>query len=178
MTLVAFGDYECSYCSEARGIVSQLQGHFGEHLRYVFRNYPLIEIHPRAMACALVVESAIPANFWALHSLLYQNKNALDDASLIEYAVEAGIVASTALAALNGATSTKVERDIKSGNDSDVHGTPAFFINGRRHEGDWSLEALAGALRRASNKRMGSSPASSPSRSQRAGRSGRHRSVP
>ena len=47
VTLVEYGDYECPACGLAYPIVKALQKHFGKRLRFVFRNFPLTQIHPR-----------------------------------------------------------------------------------------------------------------------------------
>lgn len=149
VTVIEYGDYECSYCARANAIVRELQDRFGERMRYIFRNYPLVAAHPRALASALVAEAAKPDEFWTLHDLLFRRQDALDDASLIEYAVEVGIAAATARAAIDGSTMAKVQADMDSGNGSGVRGAPWFFVNGRHHRGDWSLPSLAAAVQEA-----------------------------
>ncbi len=153
VTLVEFGDYECSYCAEAHSIVKGLIAEFGDELCYVFRNYPLVQIHPHALGAALVAEAADDAQFWPLHDLLYANQDALDAESLIAMAQEAGVSQDRAMGALDGATQAKIRADVESGDASDLQGTPTFFINGRRHDGDWSQPALSQAIRAAAHGR-------------------------
>jgi protein-disulfide isomerase len=146
MTLVEFGDYECSFCAMAQDTIKALQDEFGGRLRFVFRNFPLMQIHPNALAAALVAEAAEPDQFWRLHDLLYANPGRLDADSLLAYAVEVGVSEDKAHAALDGATLSRVQRDIDSGEASLVQGTPAFFVNGRLYEGEWQGQELAHAL--------------------------------
>jgi len=153
VTLVEFGDYECSYCGQAHDIVKSLIAEFGDGLRYVFRNYPLVQIHPHAMGASLVAEAASPEHFWGLHDLLYANQDSLDVDDLIVMARRAGVPEQAAVDALNGATRPKINADVASGDASGLEGTPSFFINGQRHEGDWSLAALTTALRAAAHGR-------------------------
>lgn len=96
------------------------------------------------MNAALVAESAGTENFWVLHDALFANQDALDPNSLIGYATTAGVLENDARGGLGGATLSKIERDMDSGNSSGVQGTPTFFINGNRHEGDWSRSAEPG----------------------------------
>ena len=56
VTLVEYGDYECSHCGRAYSIVKALQKRFGKQLRFVFRNFPLREIHPNAEVAAETAE--------------------------------------------------------------------------------------------------------------------------
>ena len=149
VTLVEFGDYQCPYCAEAQPIVKALLAEYGESLRYVFRNYPLTELHPDALNAASVAESAETENFWVLHNVLFDNQDDLDPASLIEFAITAGVSENDARGGLGGSTRSKIAADKQSGDRSGVRGTPAFYINGWRHDGDWSYEALKEALQRA-----------------------------
>jgi protein-disulfide isomerase len=146
MTLVEFGDYECSFCAAAQETIKLVQNELGGRLRFVFRNFPLVQMHPNALAAALVAEAADPNQFWGLHDLLYANASQLDADSLLSYARESGVSEDKALAALNGSTLSRVQRDVESGELSRVQGTPAFFVNGRLYEGDWQGRALADAL--------------------------------
>jgi len=47
-TLVEYGDYECPFCGQAYPIIKAVQRHLGSRLRFVFRNFPLTEMHPHA----------------------------------------------------------------------------------------------------------------------------------
>src|SRR6267378_230908 len=57
-TLVEYGDYECPSCGQAYPIVKRLQKHFGKRLLFVFRNFPLSQMHPHAESAAETAESA------------------------------------------------------------------------------------------------------------------------
>lgn len=148
LTLVEFGDYECSFCAAAEETIRAVRTELGGRLRFVFRNFPLVQIHPRALAAALLAEAAEPDQFWRLHDLLYANADRLETEDLLAYAREAGLAEEKALAALDGATLGRVQEDVDSGDRSGVQGTPAFFVNGRLHVGDWSGQALTHALLR------------------------------
>jgi protein-disulfide isomerase len=149
VTLVEYGDYECPYCGAAYPIVKRIQERLGDHLRFVFRNFPLAELHPHATAAAELAEaSALQGKFWEMHDALFERQRALGPADLRRYAKELDLDLSTLEAALqNGASSERVRADFMSGVRSGVNGTPTFFINGRRFDGDWSDEdAFVAAL--------------------------------
>lgn len=148
ITLVEFGDYECSYCRQAAPIIQALLADRSLEFRFVFRNYPLVDIHPDAMNAALVAESAADDVFWKLHLALFESQDALDPEWLIACAVKAGVPEANARNGLRGSTRPKVDGDLSSGDRSGVQGTPAFFVNGRRHEGDWTNGSLADAIAR------------------------------
>ncbi|MBC7841407.1 MAG: DsbA family protein [Gemmatimonadaceae bacterium] len=142
ITLVEFGDYECPHCGRAYPVVKQLQATLGDSLRFVFRNFPLSEIHPHASAAAQAAEAAGESGsdpFWAMHDLLYEHQRHLDTHSLLRYAETAGADPVAVQHALDaGSYVERVNTDFMSGVRSGVNGTPTFFINGVRYNGDWS----------------------------------------
>jgi protein-disulfide isomerase len=152
VTLVQYGDYECPSCGAAYPVVKELQRRFGDQMRFVFRNFPLHEAHPHAEhaaeAAEAVADLAGDHAFWSMHDLLYENQDALDDENLAEYAYDAGADGEAVERALGaGKFAARVRSDFKSGVRSGVNGTPTFFINGTRFDGDWSdLEDFASAL--------------------------------
>src|SRR5271167_1351041 len=77
-TLVEYGDYECPHCARAYPIVKRVQKHFGKRLRFVFRNFPLSEMHPHAEFAAETAEFAgAHAKFWEMHDALFENQERL-----------------------------------------------------------------------------------------------------
>ncbi|MEO5816723.1 MAG: DsbA family protein [Gemmatimonadaceae bacterium] len=147
VTLVEYGDYQCPHCGLAHPRVKALQKRFGNRLRFVFRNFPLAEAHPEAMHAAEAAESVAASSgddvFWKMHDLLFEHQqddlDALDDAHLARYAAEAGADAEQVERDLAGEKyEERVRADFMSGVRSGVNGTPTFFINGVRYDGDWS----------------------------------------
>src|SRR3989449_7357431 len=68
VTLVQYGDYECPYTRQSTTIVRAIQQQLGDTLRFVFRNFPLTEIHPHALHAALAAETAaMQGKFWQMH---------------------------------------------------------------------------------------------------------------
>jgi len=86
------GDYECPYTRLSRHSVHQLQREFSDSLRFVFRHFPLEEIHPHAHAASAAAEAAgQQIDFWNMHEYLFEHQKALEDADLRRYAVELGL---------------------------------------------------------------------------------------
>lgn len=142
--LVEYGDYQCSYCGQAYPIVKAVQQAMGNNLKFVFRNFPLIEVHPNAQNAALAAEAAAMENkFWQMHDMLYENQAQLDPQDLASYAKKVGLnLTKFEKDYESGTASGKVESDFESGVRSGVNGTPSFFINGEKYEGDWSEDGL------------------------------------
>jgi protein-disulfide isomerase len=57
VTLVEYGDYECPHCAAAHPVVNALLEHFGSRLRFVFRHFPLTQVHPNAEPAAESADS-------------------------------------------------------------------------------------------------------------------------
>lgn len=150
VTLVEYGDYQCPYCGEAYAIVKAVQREMGSDLRFVFRNFPLQQAHPQALAAASMAEAAAGEGlFWPMHDLLYEHQDQLDDAGLAGYGRVLGLSDAAVEAAFSGAYLQRIRQDFDSGIRSGVNGTPAFFINGRRHDGGWDAATLLQAMRAA-----------------------------
>ncbi len=146
VTLVEYGDYECPHCFRAQPIVAAMRKQLGTKLRFVFRNFPLTEIHPHAMHAAEAAESvadhAGDKAYWSMHEAIFEHQqdsdDALDDAHLVQYSEECGADPDQVQLDLdNDAFEERVRADFMSGVRSGVNGTPTFFINGVRFEGNW-----------------------------------------
>jgi len=148
LTLLEYGDYECPHCGRAHPIVKQVQKHFGRRLRFVFRNFPLAQIHPHAQTAAETAEFAgAHGLFWEMHDLIFENQDRLGLPLLFALTEELGLDPQELRDALTaGEFEPRVRRDFLSGVRSGVNGTPTFFINERRHDGPWEFENLMTAL--------------------------------
>lgn len=143
LTLVEYGDFECPSCGMAYPIVKAVQRALGSSLRLVFRNFPLSEVHPHAEHAAEVAEAAgAQGKYWEMHDTLFEHQDALGDRALVAYAGALGLDSARVRADLTAGTyADRVRRDFVGGVRSGVNGTPAFFINGERYDGNWTDEA-------------------------------------
>jgi protein-disulfide isomerase len=155
LTLVEYGDYECPYCGQAYYVVKELEQLLGNLMRFVFRNYPLKNLHPNARHVAEAAEAGgAQDKFWEMHDCLFENQEALDDAHLLKYAAKIGLdlpqfrrdMAERRFAA-------RVREDFLIGVRSGAGGAPAFFINGELYEGPYDLDSMLGSIERAVDKR-------------------------
>jgi protein-disulfide isomerase len=58
VVIVEYGDYECPYCGRAYWVIKELRDELGDRVGFVFRNFPVAEVHPRAEAVAEALEAA------------------------------------------------------------------------------------------------------------------------
>jgi protein-disulfide isomerase len=143
VTLVEYGDYQCPQCGCAYYVLNVVLGELGSSVRFVFRNFPLIDAHSDAQMAAEAAESVAahdgPEAFWAMHDMIYENQDALAIDDLLGYADAAGAdVGAVADDLASGTMRPRVRLDYRSGVRSGVRGTPTFFVNGRRFTGDWT----------------------------------------
>jgi protein-disulfide isomerase len=148
VTLVEYGDYECPHCGAAYPLVKQVQERLGERLRFVFRNFPLTQIHAHAEHAAESAEAAAAqGSFWEMHDWLFEHQRRLGDPELVRAAETLGLDTARFTRELeSGAHQSRVREDFMSGVRSGVNGTPTFFINGRRHDDSWDVDTLFAAL--------------------------------
>jgi protein-disulfide isomerase len=154
VTLVEYGDYECPYCGRAHRVVQEALRLAGLDVRFVFRHFPLAEMHPYALGAAEAAEAAgAQGQFWVMHDLLLEHQSALAPEDLLGYALAAGLDGPRSTQDLaSHAHLSRVQADFGSGVRSGVNGTPTFFLQGERLDAGWDLDTLVTALREASRE--------------------------
>ncbi len=147
-TLVEYGDYECPHCGHAYPIVKRVQKHFGKRLRFVYRNFPLTQMHPHAESAAETAEFAgSQGKFWEMHDALFENQDSLGGPLYLRLAQQFSLPAAELQAALQAHSFlARIKSDFSGGVRSGVNGTPTFFINGQRHDGPFEYEDLVQAV--------------------------------
>ncbi len=131
--------------------MKELERRAGAALRVVFRNFPLGNIHPYAEGAAEAAEAAgAQGRFWEMHDQLFQHQHHLERSDLEQYAEQIGLDLDRFRDDLDsGRWTDKVRRHFRGGVMSGVNGTPTFFVNGLRHDGDYALETLLEVVARA-----------------------------
>lgn len=132
VTVVMFSDFQCSACSATHPILKRVIAEFGDKVRFVVRDFPLVSIHEHALKAALAANAArTQGKYFEYIDILYRNQDRLDDASLKRYATELGLnLKQFELDFSSEKTISEVRKDVADGNSHDVRGTPAIFVNG------------------------------------------------
>ena len=151
ITLVEYGDYECPYCGQAYPIIKNIQKILGSQLRFVFRNFPISQIHPHALSAAEAAEAADSQHkFWIMHDYLYEHQDRLDDDDLVQYASTLGLdLDRFSKEIAEHIHAARVREDFMNGIRSGVNGTPTFYINDIRYDDSWDEETLLASLKQA-----------------------------
>lgn len=147
--LVKYGDYQCPHCARAYRVVKNMQQELGTNLKFVFRNFPLAEIHPEAVIAAIATEAAaLQGKFWEMHDLVFENQDELSEEMLYEAAAELGLDLEKFTSDMQDpALATKVDDDFESGIRSGVNATPTFFINGEKYNNGWEADRMITFIR-------------------------------
>jgi protein-disulfide isomerase len=147
--IVEYGDYECPYSRQAYRAIESVEARLGDGVRFAFRHFPLVEIHPHALSAARASESAaLQGRFWEMHDILFHRQQALDDEDLRGYAGELELdLARFDEERSSDAVLERIGRDVRSGIDSgEVLGTPTLFIDGQLHQGGYDAASLLAAV--------------------------------
>ena len=144
VTLTEFADYESAAAVSAHEVVKEILASYKNEVRFSFRHFPLRGRHQKAQKAAeAAVAAAQEGKFWEMHEILLKNRRNLGTISLRSYAKEAGITRKNFLDQLiNGKYAWSVQDDLDEGIRLGVREIPSFFINGKRVEGELSLENI------------------------------------
>lgn len=141
ITIVAFSDYECPFCSEGENRMAQVMAAYPNKVRLFFRDYPL-PIHadaPKASEAAHCAQDQ--GKYWEMHDKLFANQKALKVADLKGYAKELGLDTAKFDKCLDSGEKAKiVAENVEAGKKLKVGGTPAYFVNGVMISGAQPLE--------------------------------------
>lgn len=137
--LMEYADYQCPYCGQAYYVIKDIQKRLGDKLVFIFRNFPIPELHPYAISAAIAAEvAAEQGKFWEMHDIIFKNQKHLQDDFLFDYARQIGLDMPRFETGIKDKRYfEKVRKDFDSGVKNGVQGTPAFFVNGRFYSGNW-----------------------------------------
>jgi formate-nitrite transporter family protein len=130
--VVNYGDYQCPDCRESHKQVQRLIDKLQSKVRFVYRHFPLINVHPEALRAAEAAEAAgAQGKFWEMHRLLYTSPNKLKDRDLRAHAKAIGLdVAKFDREMADSTYASQILKDYYNAITYGVTGTPTTFING------------------------------------------------
>ena len=148
LTLVEYGGYECPACVRVEPLTRHLLDTYGARMRFIFRHFPLVEIHPHAEVAAEAAEAAAAqGQFWPMHHLLFTHAHHLDLQALAGHAESIGLD----MRRFNGEMADRiylqrVQEHRRAGEQSGVRTTPAFFLKGAAVDVSLGSEVLEAAI--------------------------------
>jgi protein-disulfide isomerase len=149
VTLIEYGDFECPNCKQAAPAVKLLLQEFTERVCFIFRHYPLEEVHPHALRAAEAAECAgSQGKFWQMHDLLFDNQQHLKLPQLQSYAEKLQLDMARYVAEMDDEIYLqRIREHQQSGHASGVRGTPTFYINGALYDVSYGVHALEKGIR-------------------------------
>jgi protein-disulfide isomerase len=137
LVIVEYGDYQCPYCGAAYPVLKKLLKKFSREVKFVFRNFPLSEMHEYALSAAIAAEAAsLQDKFWEMHDAIYENQENLDDLYLFKLAEKIGLNMEKFKSDIQKEElNDRVDADFQGGVISGVNGTPSFYVNAKKFNG-------------------------------------------
>ncbi|UHA57270.1 DsbA family protein [Candidatus Nanosynbacter sp. HMT-352] len=147
VTIIEYADYQCPGCSAAAPKAKALAEKYKDHVRLIFRNFPIASSHPNARAAAAVAEAAgLQGKFWEMNKLLYTNQDAWKNANITDrdnifksYAEQLKLnIDQYKTDIASNKVKNKIDFDMALGRKHGVAATPTFYVNGKNTEMDSS----------------------------------------
>jgi predicted DsbA family dithiol-disulfide isomerase len=151
VTVLEYGDYECPFCRGAARDVHEMLGRYPDSVRFVFRNFPIAQLHPHAEQAAQAAEAAGgQGKFWPMYEKLLHPLSKLDLGSLLDCAADLDLDTERFRREVTSmAYTAKIERDVAEAVKDGVNATPKFYVAGQRIDGKLPLDGLEDAIRAA-----------------------------
>jgi len=152
VTLIEYGDFQCQPCGAIYPIVKSITNQYTNQLQFVFRNFPIADLHQNAKAAAASAEAAgLQGKYWQMHDQLYTAQSDWSELSINDRTKFFDNLAKQLDLNLkkfdsdmsSTQVSNKISYDIALGTKAGVDGTPTFFLNGKKLDGktDFSSES-------------------------------------
>ena len=150
VTLEEFGDFQCPSCGSYYPELKKMEAEFGDKMKVIFRELPLLPMHEHALMAAQAAEAAgLQGKFWEMHDLLYENQTKWVEAKdlvpvFADYARQIGINPDQFMKDLNGEkVAARIFQDGNRAHSFGLKGTPSFFVNGKEAKDDqWKPDGL------------------------------------
>lgn len=153
VTLVEYGDFQCPACGAFYPIIKQVEADYGEKVKFVFRHFPLTDLHPNAFSAARAAEAAGSQNkFFEMHDLLYERQSTWEKETNVqkifrEYAQEIGLDANRFNDDYaSNSTTDRINSSVQKGKNQNVQATPTFYLNNQKLENFRTYEELKAKL--------------------------------
>jgi protein-disulfide isomerase len=144
VTIVEFSDFQCPYCAKAAIEAAQVVQKFPKEVKLVFKQFPLEDHSQAALAAEASLAAQAQGKFWQLHDKMYANFRLINHARILVWATEVGLDMNRFRADLDGHKyAARVKAEEQEGEVAGVEGTPTFYINGKKFNGVFEVNAIA-----------------------------------
>jgi len=139
IVLIEYSDFQCPACGAYYPVTRQLVEEFGENIAFVYRHFPLRQIHQNAELAARAAEAAGKQNkFWGMHDLIFENQKEWSNKKnvkefFVKYADALNLNKEQFVVDFDSREiKDKINADYQSGLRFNVNATPTFFLNGEK----------------------------------------------
>ena len=131
VTIIEAGCFECPYTRQAVPVVKQILSHYGDNMRFVYKDFPMSSTHPGAQEAAEASHCAHEqGKYWEYHDLLFENQGKTNFEDFVRFAETLGVSTSQFSECLaSHKYKAKVDSDFREAFGIGVYGTPTFFVN-------------------------------------------------
>jgi len=136
ITIVEFGDFSCSLCKSSFSKLREIGKNHSQNVKIIFRDFPVVNEYSSDLALAgrCAGEQGL---FWVMYDKLYLNQGVSQENEILELAKQIGVEEEKFKICFESKKySTAIQKDLADGFDLEIQGTPTFFINGYKIEGD------------------------------------------
>ncbi len=137
VVLVEYSDFQCPACAQFYPYVKEVVEQYGESIRFEYKHFPLINIHPQAVPAAIAAEAAgQQGKFWEMHDKLFENqatwsRSTSPAASFNKFAEEIGLDMVLFKKHLDSSIIRKsIDDSFNEARSKGYTGTPSFTLNG------------------------------------------------
>jgi protein-disulfide isomerase len=167
VTIVNYDDFECPFCSRMHSAIQDVMKEYGDKVKLVYKDYPLVDIHPWAQRAAVDSDCLASMNgdaYWDFADYAHANQAAITGKE--DHRTVAGMSDAVDKVTLdigrkhnlnvdqlqacikNQAQSDTLKKSVAEANGLDVSATPTMFVNGERLEGAVGKEALIEVIKK------------------------------
>lgn len=156
VTIEIFNDYQCPPCWSMNEELKKVEAKYSGKVRFVFRNFPLKNLHKNALAAAQAAEAAgLQGKFWKMLNVLYERQRQWSDdkeapLAFVSYAKELGLDVERFESDMKSEmVATRINLDIERARSLRITGTPTLFINGKQQPESLTIKGLLKAVKSA-----------------------------
>lgn len=147
VTVVEFSDFRCPACRRMHKTVAEAMKHYGDKVRWVFKNFPLPSHKDARIAAEGALCAAGQGRFWEYHDVLFETEEEYTPDSLTAIADRLGLDAAVFRQCLDaGKHKAQVDKEVKSGLDAGLDAVPSTIVNGTLMVGARSPEAFKAVI--------------------------------
>ncbi len=139
ITLIEYSDFQCPACRGYYPILKQLSQDFGDDINFVYRHFPLKQLHPKAESAARAAETAgLQNKFWEMHDMIFENQEIWSNKRnvkeiFISYATTLNLNIEQFKNDLDSKDiKERVDDDYQGGVKLNIRSVPSFFLEGKK----------------------------------------------